>query len=111
MLSAPGQPESTLPILEQALDLIEPTAVRKLSRLQVYLGETHAFLGNVQQAYEYGTQALDLTNQTYSQDILYRVHRLSATLAEKGITPDIQKLDAKLQETQTVLTNARGLYE
>lgn len=106
-----NQPESALPILEQAVALIDPTAVRRLSRLQVYLGETHVLLGNVQQACEYASQALDLTNQTHSQDILYRVHRLSRDLAKKGLTPEIKTLHGKLQGTRMTLTNARDLYE
>src|SRR5258707_15373808 len=43
--------ESALPMLEQAMKLIDPAAVRRLSRLLTYLGEAHLLLEHEQQAY------------------------------------------------------------
>jgi tetratricopeptide (TPR) repeat protein len=105
-----NQPERALPVLENALKLIDPAAIRRLSRLLTYLGEAHVLLEHGQQAYEYAYQALDLTRQTQSLDILRHVRKLRDNLLTKGETPYTKDLDRQIEETHAMITNAGGFH-
>lgn len=98
-----NQPEHALPVLEQALTLIDPTAIRRLSRLLTYLGETHIRLGSERQAYEYASQALDLTYQTQSLDILRHVRKLRDGFLTRGESSYTKDLDRRIEEIQAVI--------
>ncbi len=106
-----NQPESALPVLQQAMMLLDPIAVRNRSRLLTYMGEAHILLGNAQHACAFAHQALDLTQHTQSLDILYQVQALSDKLVAKAPTVDRQDLNQRIQEMRLVITNARGFYE
>ena len=104
-------PESALPALQRAMTLLDPIAVRNRSRLLTYIGEAYILLGDAQQAYFYAHQALDLTQQTQSLDILYQVQALNNKLTAKTISPDRRDLNQRIQEMCLVIANARGFYE
>lgn len=105
-----NQPENALPVLEQALTLIDPTAIRRLSRLLTYLGEVHVRLEHERQAYEYASQALDLTCQTQSLDILRHVRKLRDSFLTRGESSYTKDLDRRIEETQTVIASVGGFH-
>ncbi len=104
------QPESALPVLEQAMKLIDPASVRRLSRLLTYLGEAHILLEHERQAYDYASQALDLTCQTQSLDILRHVRKLRNNILTRGENPYTKDLDRQIEETQAVIVSAGGFH-
>ena len=104
-------PEHALPVLEQALTLIDPAAIRRLSRLLTYLGETHLSLGHERQAYEYASQALDLTGQTQSLDILRHVRELRDGLLMRGESFYTKELDRRIEETQAMIASVGRFHE
>ncbi len=97
-------------MLEQAMKLIDPAAVRRLSRLLTYLGEAHLLLEHEQQAYDYASQALDLTHQTQSLDILRHVRRLRDNLLTRGEISYAKNLDRQIEETHAVIASAGGFH-
>ena len=105
-----NQPEYALPVLEQAMKFIDPAAVRRLSRLLTYLGEAHILLKHEKQAYEYAHQALDLTRQTQSLDILRHVQRLKDSLLTKGVSSYTKDLGRQIEEIHAVIANAGGFH-
>src|SRR5581483_131155 len=106
-----NQPENALPMLEQALMLIDPTAIRRLSRLLAYLGETHIRLEHDRQAYECASQALDLTRQTQSLDILRHVQKLRDSFLIRGESSYTKELDRRIEEAQAVIATLGGFHE
>ena len=92
------------------MKLIDPTAVRRLSRLLVYLGEAHLLLEHEQQAYDYASQALELTYQTQSLDILRHVQKLRDNWLVRGETPYTKDLDQQIEKMHAVITNGRGFH-
>lgn len=105
-----NQPESALPVLEQAEKLIDPAAVRRLARLLAYLGKAHVMLAHPQQAYEYANQALDLTRQTQSLDILRHVQTLRDNILTRGETPYTKNLDEQIDGTYALIKSAGGIH-
>ena len=105
-----NQPESALPVLEQALLLIDPAAIRRLARLLTYLGQVHIRLEHERQAYEYASQALDLTCQTQSLDILRHVRKLRDDFLTRGESSYTKDLDRHIEETQAVIAAVGGFH-
>ncbi len=105
-----NQPEDALQVLEHALKLIDPAAIRRLSRLLTYLGKTHILLGHEQRAYEYAYQALELTCQTQSLDILSHVRKLRDTFSTKGNASYTKELDQRIEEAHIVIARSGRFY-
>lgn len=105
-----NQPENALSMLEEAMRLIDPMAVRRLSRLLAYLGEAHILLEHEQQAYDYASQALDLTYQTQSLDILRHVQKLRDNLLMRGEKSYAKNLGQQIEKTHAVIANGRGFH-
>jgi DNA-binding SARP family transcriptional activator len=105
-----NQPESALPVLEQALLLIDPAAIRRLARLLTYLGQVHIRLEHNRQVYEYASQALDLTCQTQSLDILRHVRKLRDSFLARGENSYTKDLNRRIEETQAVIAAVGGFH-
>jgi hypothetical protein len=67
------QLDKALPLLQQAMRDLDTTLVRRRSRLLMYEGTAYLLLGNEHQAHMSLTQALDLTLQTHSFDLLHHI--------------------------------------
>ena len=105
------QPEKALPILQQARTDSDPTSIRRRSRLLTYESTAYMLLGNPQQACVSLTQALDLTLQTQSFDILHHISLLSSQLTAQGNTEVLKNLRTRIQEARITLTHIGDLYE
>lgn len=99
------QPEHALPVFEQAMKLIDPSAIRQLARLLTYLADTHIQLGYEQQAYTCIQQALSLTYQTHSLDILSHIRRLRDNIVIGGNSKYIKDLDNEIESVYITITH------
>ena len=97
------QPDRALPILQQALALLDPQAIRRQSTLFTDMGIAHAQQGNVQHACQYAIQALAITAQTKSLSVLERVRQVRTELEPWKDTEEVKDLERHLEKTSVLI--------
>lgn len=93
------QPERALPALQQALSLLDSQAIRRQSTLFTDMGIAHAQQGNVQIACQLAIQALAITTQTKSLNVLERVRQVRKELETWKDTEEVKDLERQLEIT------------
>ena len=93
------QPDRALPALEQALTLLDASAIRRQSTVLTDMGIAYAQQGQMQRACHAAFEALVLTTQTRSHAVLERVRSIHTELAHWKVTDEVQELETQLQKT------------
>ena len=99
------QPERALPALKDALISCDPTASRPRLRaiLLTDIGTTYAQLGDVKMASASLLQALDMTTQTKSFELIQRIYKGKSELDPWKNSTEVKNLDERIHDTFTTL--------
>jgi DNA-binding SARP family transcriptional activator/tetratricopeptide (TPR) repeat protein len=98
------RPERALPVLQQAVALLDPHAVRRQSTIFTDMGMAYAQQGNIQEACKLAKHALVLTTQTKSLSVLERVRLVRQELEPWGETESVQELEKHLDTMFALIT-------
>ena len=71
-----GKPEVARAALNEALTLLNPSAIRRQSTLYTDLAKTYIQENEIEEACKLAMQALTLTTQTHSLSVLQRIHSI-----------------------------------
>jgi Flp pilus assembly protein TadD len=102
------QPKRALPALQDALNQLEPSAIRRRSTLLTDIGAAYAQLGDVQSACTSLGQALAITAQfTKSLSTLQRIAGVRDRLMPWKESPYIKEIDEQFAQTVITLRTIR----
>ncbi len=90
------RPAQALPVLHQALSLLEPQAFRRQSTLLADIGLAYTQQGNIEQACQHSHQAFVLTCQTKSRAVLERLGKVHSELKMWKETNEVKQLEKHL---------------
>lgn len=98
------QPETALPAVQQALDLLPPSAIRRQSTLLADMATAHVQQGVIEHACELAVQAVALTVETRSRSVLQRLRQLRHDLESWSTTAAVRGFDEQMRALLTVLS-------
>lgn len=98
------QPERALPALQQALSLLDPQAIRRRSTILTDIGIAYAQQGNIQEACTWASQALTITTQTKSKDVLERVRIVHSELKMWKEIEEVENLARQLDKITALIS-------
>jgi tetratricopeptide (TPR) repeat protein/transcriptional regulator with XRE-family HTH domain len=104
------QPQRALPALQDALNQLEPSAIRRRSTLLTDIGAAYAQLGDVQSACTSLGQALAITAQlTRSLSTLQRIASVRDRLMPWKESPYVKEIDEQFAQTVITLRTIREM--
>lgn len=92
--------EYALEVLKEAESLRPSFYTRRKSVILAHMGTAHAKMGDVQEAYDYACQSLDIIVQIHSLDTLRRVQTVRDALSSSGKLALVKDLDQHIHFVQ-----------
>ena len=104
-----GKPEFARSALNEALRLLNPSAIRRQSTLFTDLAKTYIQQNEIEEACKLAAQALMLTTQTHSLSVLQRIRGICDELDQWKETQPVQELNNQFSATLKIITHREGI--
>jgi tetratricopeptide (TPR) repeat protein len=104
-----GKPESARSALNEALESLNPSAIRRQSTLFTDLAKTYIQQNEIEEACKLAAQALTLTTQTHSLSVLQRIRGICDELNQWKETRCVKELNSQFSTTLKIITQRESI--
>ena len=95
--------------LNEALRLLNPSAIRRQSTLFTDLAKTYIQQKEIEEACKLAGQTLMLTTQTHSLSVLQRIHGICDKLEQWQEAQCVKELYSQFSTTLQIITHREGI--